>query len=355
MRFLLVTGHSYLPQRTGGSEVSMHELCLLLQNQGHEVFVVSALKNENSLLFFLNRIKSRFAVKGYGCDLKCGYPVFRDWDHLANIDSIVQDIKPDAAIVFVGQQIVTVQKLVDLNVPTICYFRDVAFKEWGGAPFLHEKLSYISNSNFTRQKIFDHFAVDSVVINPVVFSNIYRCDNFGKNILQIGLFKEKGIEISFSLAELFPHLNFVFLESWPVAVDVFSALEKRAHELGNVKLFRFTDNMSEIYKNTSILLVPSMCEEAWGRVVTESQFFGIPSIASNIGGLPESVGNSGILVDDYCKIDGWKNALTQMDDKDTYLKYSKNAYDMALSHSDRSGFLVESIINIAASLVEVKK
>jgi glycosyltransferase involved in cell wall biosynthesis len=34
--------------------------------------------------------------------------------------------------------------------------------------------------------------------------------------------------------------------------------------------------------------VPSVCNEAWGAVVTEAQLRGIPVIASNAGGIPEA-------------------------------------------------------------------
>ena len=45
-----------------------------------------------------------------------------------------------------------------------------------------------------------------------------------------------------------------------------------------------------------MLLVPSLWEETWGRVVSEAQFSGIPVLASDSGGLPESVGPGGVLL-----------------------------------------------------------
>jgi len=61
--------------------------------------------------------------------------------------------------------------------------------------------------------------------------------------------------------------------------------------------------------------VPSVWEEAWGRVVTEAHLSGIPVIARGIGGLPEAVGPGGILVDPSAPMDSWLNALAQLWDK----------------------------------------
>ena len=63
--------------------------------------------------------------------------------------------------------------------------------------------------------------------------------------------------------------------------------------------------MAREYAQARILLVPSVWEEAWGRVVTEAQLSGIPVLASAIGGLPESVGPGGILVPPGSDVEVW--------------------------------------------------
>ena len=52
----------------------------------------------------------------------------------------------------------------------------------------------------------------------------------------------------------------------------------------------------DIYRDTRALLVPSVVEEASARVVAEAFVNGIPVIASDRGGLPESCGNGGIIL-----------------------------------------------------------
>jgi glycosyltransferase involved in cell wall biosynthesis len=47
---------------------------------------------------------------------------------------------------------------------------------------------------------------------------------------------------------------------------------------------------------TRILLVPSVFDEPFGRVAAEAMINGIPPIVSNRGGLPETVGMGGIVL-----------------------------------------------------------
>lgn len=65
-----------------------------------------------------------------------------------------------------------------------------------------------------------------------------------------------------------------------------------------VKFVGFVDNISEIYKITDCLVVPSN-DEPFGRVVVEAMLFGIPVIAARVGGIPEIIenGRNGILID----------------------------------------------------------
>lgn len=47
-------------------------------------------------------------------------------------------------------------------------------------------------------------------------------------------------------------------------------------------------DMEPAYDNISVLIVPSLWQEAWGLIATEAQLRGIPVISSDAGGLPEA-------------------------------------------------------------------
>lgn len=70
-------------------------------------------------------------------------------------------------------------------------------------------------------------------------------------------------------------------------------IQKHVKFLGKIPYYK----MQDIYLSSDIVIVPSIYPEPFGRVALEAMSVGRPVIASNIGGLPEIIGNkAGILV-----------------------------------------------------------
>ena len=70
-------------------------------------------------------------------------------------------------------------------------------------------------------------------------------------------------------------------------------------DLGGVKNLRIMPNSPDarqFHAATKILLMPSLMENA-GLVAMEAMLNGIPVLASNRGGLPETIGDAGFLFD----------------------------------------------------------
>ena len=92
----------------------------------------------------------------------------------------------------------------------------------------------------------------------------------------------------------------------------------------NVKCLPKQQDMRKVYGQTRILLVPSVWEEAFGRVASEAHVSGIPVIASEIGGLPESVGEGGIMIRDFRNAHEWIKAIGLLDtDSEVYQRCSQ--------------------------------
>lgn len=91
----------------------------------------------------------------------------------------------------------------------------------------------------------------------------------------------------------------------------------------NIKVLKPTEDVWKIYKNTRILLIPSQWEEAFGRVTVEGMVNGIPTLASDVGGLKESIGLGGILIKNYANSKEWVDMIIRLDDVEYYNKISK--------------------------------
>ncbi|HFZ2457831.1 TPA: glycosyltransferase, partial [Klebsiella aerogenes] len=99
-------------------------------------------------------------------------------------------------------------------------------------------------------------------------------------------------------------------------------------------------NANDFFPRIDYLIVPSMWNEPLGRVVLEAASFGIPSIGSAKGGIPEIIkdcqtgyifNSESQLIDVLKKINGKS--------KDDYFSMAKNAWDY--SHQFDSGLIVD--------------
>jgi len=69
------------------------------------------------------------------------------------------------------------------------------------------------------------------------------------------------------------------------------------HQILNVQIDERYDDIDTTYAETAILLVPSLWEEPFGRVIVEAMSFGIPVIANDVGGIKEAMNGGGFLID----------------------------------------------------------
>lgn len=345
LNVLFATNHAYLPQMTGGSESSTHELCLELMSRGHQVAVISAL-GKNDRIWFKNRLLSKVRRRSFIADQYSGYPVFRGWDVRTGIRQVLSEFQADVVVVQACRPFELLNVCADLHLPTVYYVRDIFFEHNSIPLRLSPFIGYVSNSHFTSRKLKEYLGVDSLVIPPLIYTDNYRVKEPGDKVVQIGLDPLKGVDVAYSLATSRPDIPFLLVESWPVPEVRFENYRRRADRLSNVMLSRRVRDMREVYAQARILLVPSQCEECWGRVVTEAQCSGIPVIASDVGGLPESVGPGGILVDKDRDIALWQQALSDLwDDEGRYQLMSSVAKKHSLREEISRSFLIKRFID----------
>jgi len=172
------------------------------------------------------------------------------------------------------------------------------------------KSEVISNSNFMKKKLKQLFGKDSNVVYPLINEKVLiesfnkiSGQTFQKGIVFVGDSIIKGTEIAKKIAQLLPDQNFYF----------FSRYVKNQTKEGNIFWFPWQKNIIQVFKYAKIVIVPSICEEAYGRVSREAYLLNIPVIVSNRGGLPETVGNKvNFIVEDYMNPVAWKRKIESL-------------------------------------------
>ncbi len=192
--------------------------------------------------------------------------------------------------------------------------------------FLEDADLVITNSNFMKNKLKEKIGIDSKVVYPFIDCSEYEFEGdiqekSGEYVTFSTLKKGKGGEIVLKIAEKLPEKKFLILKGKKPN----KKLVKKSKRLGNVKIKDWVEDMGKIYKKTKVLLMPSVWEEPFGRLPIEAGVNGIPTIGSNRGGLPESIGKGGIVVEDVWDIEKWVECIKKFDDDEYYKEMQKKA------------------------------
>ena len=125
-----------------------------------------------------------------------------------------------------------------------------------------------------------------------------------KNLLFINPIPQKGaifvIQLAAWLKSNRPDICLEIVDTrgtWQSLLEkVWELLGKTPITLDNVRVTQNTPDMGAVYARARILLVPSLWWESGPRVIVEALSNGIPVIGSSSGGVPEVIGDGGIIL-----------------------------------------------------------
>jgi glycosyltransferase involved in cell wall biosynthesis len=353
MRILFVNSYGFLPQAVGGIEVSVLDLCRSLQAHGHDVAVLCSLLDGDALWLW-NRVKKQLLRRPFPMDRHMGVRVYRGWLPVRGIDDIARRERPDAIVVQGGaiNSYEIAAESVRLGYATFYYAHDVGVLRAGTPLPDMSGVRWIANSPFTAQVLKQHLGVASDIIPPIFHAEKYRVERAGDCVTMVNPRLEKGGDCAVRVAELCPELPFLFVEAWASQHPDVLKLKAQASRLPNVTWLRAQPDMRQIYARTRLLFTPSRCEETWGRVITEAQFSGIPTLASDIGALPYTSGPGGALLPADASPEDWAQLIRNIYTDDAeYGRLSANA----LQYSQRDELQVENVVKAFAGLVQGAK
>jgi hypothetical protein len=189
---------------------------------------------------------------------------------------------------------------------------------------------YLANPRYNRPETFAN--ADLVLANSAATAQLYggnmglRCHNVGvfvdtdpvvvasrtpRFVTFINPIAEKGVALFLKLVQRArqeaPEMRFLVVESRGTLAAALQQLGVSTDILQQITVLPKQQQMAQVYAQTHILLVPSFWFEAAGRVLVEANANGIPVLATNRGGIPETLGGAGKLlpIPDRCTVDHW--------------------------------------------------
>lgn len=187
----------------------------------------------------------------------------------------------------------------------------------------------VTNSAFLQEELARRRGLSSHVVPPFIDTGALRRDSVesraGEWITFVGLDEWKGAALAIRIARTLPERRFLFLDGARPSARMISQAER----LPNVTRQRWTDDMADVFRRTRLLLVPSLWEEPFGRLPVEAGCLGIPTLASSRGGLPDSVGEGGLVLDALDDVEPWVRSIRRLDDPEHYDALSRAARENA--------------------------
>jgi len=303
VRLLFANPHPYLPDSTSGREISIHALALRWRAAGIDVAVFA----------------EREATPGaFTRDEALGYPVYRVAKPLTGFGAVLADFKPEIAIYPFGPRSLPMVALgLQAGVKAVLHVTNIESTDLAANPLARPEIKLIANSAFTARRIETLLGVRPPVVPPLIEPERYRVaqpngSKRGDSVLLVNPSLRKGVELFFRLAAARPDIPFLGVESWPIGDAWRTVLMNRARALGNVALWPPIEDMREAYAKARLILMPSIHEETFGRVVAEAQVSGIPALTSDRGALPETLGGGGIAVPLDSGLEPWLAALDRL-------------------------------------------
>ncbi|GEM_PF-2764311 len=312
---IFVNGRLPLPLSVGGDGVSMNIILKNLHELGYPVISIGSTNPKKQPMgitqmkeeILKHEIKSEIVHTKNRLEYHCPYTSIAVAP--SKILSEIESLTSKANNVIVFTQLEMSPEISDWaiskNIPLVFFVHDAEPENLWTLDILLKapnKSWVIFNSNYTKDK-FTRYAktLKTSVIYPPIESNRRLKRTNRKFVTMINPVKVKGGKTFFEIAKNLPNIKFLGIKVWYDPLKDGLDFSK----LNNVKIWEKQVNIDSFLEKTKLLLVPSIWEEGFGRIVIESMSKGVPVVASKIGGLVEAIGDSGILIENYKNPNDW--------------------------------------------------
>lgn len=355
---ILLFNTFYYPNMVGGTENSVKILSEKLYEKGNEVAVCTIDGKEKNTIEIINGIKVYRFKKKKIASLK----ILKKLLDINNVfftkqlRNVLEDFKPDIIHtnnLYGLSNIVWKIAKEKYNIPIIHTIRDywmlypILSKEKLSKvlfqPFMKDRTKYVdivtAPSNYTLNKFVEdgYFkkAIKKCVHNAIninmsetksIIEKRMKSDKKEIKFMYVGMLNEnKGIK---NLLEAFSKIEDKNISLHIYGQGEFEGLVKqREREDCRIKYYGqlSTEDLKKEWIKNDVLIVPSIWEEPFGRVVIEGNQYGLPVIGTNRAGILETINNiqTGISYK-YDNIEELINAIRYFENRENIKKYYKS-------------------------------
>ncbi len=331
----------------GGTQIWVTEITKILLEKGEKVTILSPkdswMANECSAL------GARICCYDYNTVTDENKEAQQQWiDALAPADVAICTVHPARngfhCSVFAGK---CIEKgaLKTVLIPKTGTIVPEYLKEYYQSPYdINNKVICITN--FTREYLINHYKIPSDMVELIyqgtevdrftstdeskkeAFNRYSLPENAFPILASVGSFEERKGQVVLlkAVAQLakdkLPNVHVMMVGDGPDE----NMLKEKTKELGlenNVTFFPFTREPNYIFERIDILTLPSLYKEGLPNVILEAMSMGLPTIASNMAGIPEVViddetgymvkpGDEQELIDAIIKLSKSKEQCLQM-------------------------------------------
>jgi glycosyltransferase involved in cell wall biosynthesis len=216
------------------------------------------------------------------------------------LDEILSGSAPDMLVTYGGHPVVqdTMRRARSAGVLTVFTLRNHGYEHRR----FYEHVDHVfTTSPYLTELYRQRIGLRSVGIeSPIEWADVEAPEELRRFVTFVNPSRGKGSLLFARLADMLgstrPDIPLLVVQSATTAGSLNAIPGLDFQKYPHIMAAPATPRPADFFALTRILLVPSTFHEPFGRVAAEALVNGIPPIVSNRGGLPETVGEGGIVL-----------------------------------------------------------
>jgi hypothetical protein len=227
----------------------------------------------------------------------------------------------------------------------------------GTSPSAYAGIDLFTVSPMMQRKCKKFLRRDAMLLyNRVEPETVVATDGPRDRIGMVNICGDKGAVVFLTVAANLREQSFVATGGWKGLAEKYATMTTN---LANVEIVPPTDDMRTFYRQLRMLLVPSLCIDAFPRVAIEAQMNGIPVVCTDRCGVKQVVSSlivktapkpAALDAEEYYRradlnvstVRGFLDAILTVDEPDNHAELSARALEQAAEYTTRQERTVDA-------------